>query len=184
MLPKLFPATALVGVDCFTILLGSNDCALQGCLTNQHVPIDEYKQNLADIVVHLEKNGLERRKIILLTPPPYYHENFVKFWVESGKPGVPKRSNEQPKIYAKACLELGASIGVDVCDVHSVFEEDGQREALFCDGIHFSQLGADLLFQTVLPLVEKRLLQELKVESLTANLPYWMDVGQNEALLD
>ena len=57
-----------------TLWLGANDAALlSGDREWQHVPLEEYKQNLLDIVQTYQKIAPEAG-IILLTPPPVIHE--------------------------------------------------------------------------------------------------------------
>ena len=51
------------------ILLGANDAVLPHSPTKQHVPIDQYKENLSKIIHH-PRIQAHKPKILLVTPPP------------------------------------------------------------------------------------------------------------------
>lgn len=51
------------------MLLGANDAALPLPTTSQHIPIDQYKQNLIKIINHPSIKA-QNPKILLVTPPP------------------------------------------------------------------------------------------------------------------
>lgn len=178
MMPKLFDKTFLSDVSCFTIFLGANDCALQECLSGQHVPINEYKQNLEDMIEHLEANGLSKDKVVLITPPIYFHDVFVACRSAQGLP-PPLRDDAQPIIYAAACIATASKLGVGVVDANSAFAKDSRQQELFCDGLHFSPAGAELLYSLVLPEIEARVKKYRNEKELTMNYPYWADINRD-----
>ncbi|KAF4121241.1 GDSL-like Lipase/Acylhydrolase [Geosmithia morbida] len=65
------------------ILMGANDAVLPFSPTKQHVPIDEYKENLIKIISHprIKKN---KPIILLVTPPPVDELKHSKLDAESG----------------------------------------------------------------------------------------------------
>jgi lysophospholipase L1-like esterase len=179
MMADLFNSETLRDVSCLTIFLGANDCALPECKSGQHVPLEEFKDNLRFIVNHLECNGLNKNKILFLTPPPYYHDIFLPFCQQT-KDFYPLRGDERPKIYGLASLEVANELGVEAVDVYAAFWADGRHRDLFEDGLHFSPLGAQLLFDTIWPSVEKRVLEHVGVHELAMNYPYWLDINKED----
>jgi lysophospholipase L1-like esterase len=166
-------------VSCVVILLGANDATHENCPSGQHVPLEEYKSNLKEIVTRLESSGMKRDRIILVNPPTYYHDVFVET-----KPELPPcRSSESATLYANACLEAGKDMGITCLNIHSVFAEDPRGRNLFTDGLHLAPAGSELLFKELLPFVEKKIL-EFKTgdastnASLEQNFPYWMEIRE------
>ncbi|KAI1308233.1 Isoamyl acetate-hydrolyzing esterase 1 -like protein [Halotydeus destructor] len=189
MLPKLFPdPVKFDDVSCFVICLGANDCALEECISGQHVPLDEYKANLKDIVSYVVGKGLTRDKIIFMTPPKFYGEKFAH-WYKMEFPenfkvtGPLKRSDEQTALYAQACVQVGQELGVDTVNLHDIFSHDSRGEALLVDGIHFSAEGSKLLFEHLWPLVEPKVLKHAGADKLTQNFPDFIAVNRNDPSL-
>lgn len=166
-------------VSCVVILLGANDATHENCPSGQHVPVEEYKANLKEMVHRLDCSGLKKARVILVNPPTYYHDVFLET-----KPDLPPcRSSESATLYANACLEAGKEIGVTCLDIHSVFAEDPRGRSLFTDGLHLASSGSSLLFKELLPFVEKKII-EFKTSdsspnaSLEQNFPYWMEIRE------
>jgi len=175
LLPQLVDGIEPSSVSCVTIFLGANDAAHDSCPSRQHVPIPEYKTNLADIVYLLESIGIKKDRLILLNPPPYYHEEFVE-----ARPDLsPCRSGESAAAYATACLEAGKELGVTIIDVHTLFSNDPRGRNLFTDGLHLAPAGSELLFNELWPWVERKIIEfkggKVGEESLQQNFPYWME---------
>uniref|UniRef100_A0A453QFH3 Uncharacterized protein n=1 Tax=Aegilops tauschii subsp. strangulata TaxID=200361 RepID=A0A453QFH3_AEGTS len=69
LIQRIFPLVGLPPVAT-TIFFGANDAALPGRTSQrQHVPVEEYRQNLKTIVNHL-KDCSKSMVILLITPPP------------------------------------------------------------------------------------------------------------------
>lgn len=77
-----------------TILWGANDASN----SHQHVPLEEYKENLKKIIQFFRNSF--HTKIILITPPPIDAEAW----------GRGDRDNSITRLYAKAVLELSKEI--------------------------------------------------------------------------
>ncbi|KAL9076568.1 MAG: hypothetical protein Q9161_000900 [Pseudevernia consocians] len=109
------------------VFFGANDACLPGSSTDQHVPLNEYKENLRDILKHSSVVA-QKPRLILLTPPPvneYQLDEADLVWGNKD----PRRSAEHTKEYADACCQVGAEIGVAVLDVWSIFmTKAGWRE--------------------------------------------------------
>ena len=110
-----------------TVFFGANDACLPGSATGQHVPLNEYKKNLKDILKH-PTVAAQNPRLILLTPPPVneYQLEEADLVQESTDP---LRSAAHTKKYADACRQVGADVGVTVLDVWSiVMAETGWKE--------------------------------------------------------
>ena len=100
---------------------------MPGSATGQHVPLNEYKKNLRDILEHSSVVS-QKPRLILLTPPPVNEyqldeDDLVKGYED------PRRSAEHTKEYADACRQVGVDVGVAVLDVWSIFmEKTGWKE--------------------------------------------------------
>ncbi|KAF4993012.1 hypothetical protein FDECE_13543 [Fusarium decemcellulare] len=70
-LPDIFPERSASSpkMDYLAILFGANDAVLDNAVTNQHVPLDRYKENLIKIINH-PRITAHKPKILLVTPPP------------------------------------------------------------------------------------------------------------------
>ena len=103
-----------------TVFFGANDACLPGSVTGQHVPLNEYKNNLKAILAHPSVVA-QKPRLILLTPPPVN-----EYQLEEAEPIAqteenPIRLAEHTKKYADACREVGGELGVVVLDVWSIF---------------------------------------------------------------
>jgi len=56
------------------VFFGANDATSKDLNTLQHVPIEEYAQNLRDILEMVVATGVAKEKIILVTPPAMNEE--------------------------------------------------------------------------------------------------------------
>ena len=72
--PRLLDSTAAKDVAVLTIFFGANDSAMKELNPHQHISLDEYTQNLHDLVLHAVSVGVAKEKIIMLTPPPLNEE--------------------------------------------------------------------------------------------------------------
>ena len=111
---QAFPCLALTQA----IFFGANDACLPGSSTGQHVPLDEYKQNIRDIVQHPSITA-QNPRLILITPPPVDEYKLE----ESGlvkRSTDPQRTAEHTKKYADACRQTGEELGVPVLDIWSI----------------------------------------------------------------
>lgn len=185
LLPDILNSISAKDISCMTIFLGANDCSLPTS-EQQHVPVDEYQQNLEAMINILECRGIERQKIVFITPPIYFHSHFVAASADDGDP-IPLRSDDRPGIYARAMVEMGEKLNVSVVDAYSAFAADGRGEELFYDGLHFSPAGSELLFDLVVKEIEPRVLafRGESSESETINYARWRDadVGNLEESL-
>lgn len=154
-------------------MIGSNDSCLEDPFNNQHVPLDEYKSNLRSIILFLENATLDRKKIILITPPCYYHEKYKNYCKLMGKQ-FPHKANSETKKYAQACLEVANQEQVDCIDFFKSSTNHCKGSDLFSDGLHLSRDGAQLLYELVCPLVEQKVVQFHG--PLVMNYPHYSEI--------
>lgn len=82
------------------------------------MPLNEYKQNLRDIMQHPTVTA-QHPRIILMTPPPVDEYKLEEHNIVQGLED-PSRTAEYTKKYADACREIGEEQGVAVLDVWSI----------------------------------------------------------------
>lgn len=150
--------------DLVFVFFGANDAVDRSVL--QHVPLDEFKRNMAAIVAAL-RAGAPDAALVLITPPPVWEEQLQFFNSNKGKPLLLDRSNERTQQYAQAVQALGQQAGLPVVDAWTVLEGPTARRAQYLsDGLHLSAQGCAALFA------------EIK-EVLLQSAPQW-----NPALMD
>lgn len=154
---ELVPRVFGVGELLFcTVLLGANDAALPG--ERQHVPIDEYGQNLRKIVSSIRKASKKPDlPIILMTPPPFdapaWDQN--KPLPESGS-----RSNEVARDYGERVKKVGAELNCPVLDVFEAMGGSGNEYGQFLsDGLHLNGSGNTKLYEGLMELIQRELPQ-------------------------
>jgi len=91
ILDDISPSKSPARVDYLLLLFGSNDSCLPGVSTNQHVPLEQFRQNMEAIIDHASRLSHEP-KILLVTPPPI---NEVQLEEEDIKKGHPRLTREQ-----------------------------------------------------------------------------------------
>uniref|UniRef100_A0A6G1S500 Isoamyl acetate-hydrolyzing esterase 1 n=1 Tax=Aceria tosichella TaxID=561515 RepID=A0A6G1S500_9ACAR len=191
LMPKLFPKTYLELTEIMVIFFGHNDEWELGPL---HVPVDEYKTNLNGIVKYLAENGLASQKIILITPSWYHKPDFDVYIKEAGFPPTTKGLEACQK-YSEAVKEVGRDNSIEVLDFFTVTVNHKPLNELFCDGVHFSRKGAELLFNKLMPVIEAKVQTnygkplkdiknvtpcELRPEVLAAIIEYRKTLGQTQ----
>lgn len=138
------------------VFFGANDSALKELNAHQHVPIEEYRENICSIVKYLQ-NHLGARHIVLLSPPPLIEQTWRDHRrAKSGdKTAESDRNNDTTCQYAHAVNELAKELNIPSLDLFTLFSRANARESLFDDGLHFSKEGHKLLFDALIKLIEK-----------------------------
>ena len=168
LLPELFPARHVGGTtpDLVTIFFGANDANLPGPLRNQpasasrqHVPVDEYVENLRKIIMAIRATGKGSKdgmpRVLLITPPPCdgdgWHAHCIKTYAPDYKPDCePNRNFETTAAYAAACVQLGAETGTPVLDLHTAMSSRADWKSLLSDGLHPNAEGGKVIGTAVL----------------------------------
>ena len=100
-----------------TVFFGANDATPPNFDAKKHVPIAQYCANIISILTHPTVLA-HAPCLILITPPPVD---------EYQRPPIPGRPDEErtrsaarTKLYADAAKEVGAELGVPVCDLWDI----------------------------------------------------------------
>eukprot|EP00435_Cladocopium_sp_Y103_P064182 s384_g25.t2 len=97
-----------------TIFLGANDASIEDQNPGQHVPLEEYKSNLREIVV-ITRERAPHAKILLIAPPPVCHAQRLQYQKERFKEeatGRLERTNENAGLYADAVEHVAADMSL------------------------------------------------------------------------
>ncbi|EGZ22243.1 hypothetical protein PHYSODRAFT_488092 [Phytophthora sojae] len=128
-----------------TVWLGTNDATLIGGSNSEmHVPIEDYKKNLNQIVRRFQ-SAAPKAKILLITPPHVDDKARAKAAAErtDSKRGLVDRSDAASGNYSVACVEVAKALKVPVLDLYSHFSAMplATRNAMLVDGLHFNAKG-------------------------------------------
>lgn len=153
------------------VFFGANDAALQGVDPHHHVPIDEYVDNLKNIITEIQQRS-KGTKLLLVTPPPVHHEQRLQYQKQrfgDKATGVLERRNDVTAQYADACAKLGEAMNVPVVNmfnamVNGTANNDSSSAAAadetawsqyFYDGLHFSSAGQQFVARQVLDAINE-----------------------------
>ncbi|KAK2762575.1 hypothetical protein FQN54_000748 [Arachnomyces sp. PD_36] len=190
-LPRFFPTPDRANVRAMTIFFGANDAVLPGGV--QYIPVEDYKRNLKAIIQHpaVKEQNLT---VFLLTPPPINEYQTEVMDHGHGHDRL-QRTASNTKVYADACREVGAELGVIVVDIWRAFmtfvgwEEgkplDGSKDVpenaalakLFSDGLHFKPGGYRIVYNELLRVIRKDC-PDLAPENIEMILPDWVVAPQ------
>ncbi|KAL3716874.1 hypothetical protein ACJRO7_008451 [Eucalyptus globulus] len=154
LLHHIFPLDSSKPPVATTIFFGANDAALAGRTSErQHVPVDEYKENLKKIVHHLKKCS-PTMLIVLITPPPVDEEGrneYAGSLYGKNARELPERTNEVTGTYAQQCVQLSDELGVGAIDIWSKMQEtEGWQKKFLSDGLHLTPEGNAVVYQEVI----------------------------------
>lgn len=154
LLHHIFPLQGLADPPvAATIFFGANDAALLGRNSErQHVPIEEYKENLRKIVLHLKKCS-PTMLVVLITPPPIDEEGRMEYaqsvYGEKAMK-LPERTNETAGEYANQCVSLAEELGVPSINLWSKMQNtDGWQRKYLSDGLHLTPEGNAVVYKEV-----------------------------------
>ncbi|KAJ7342071.1 hypothetical protein JRQ81_008646 [Phrynocephalus forsythii] len=152
-----------------TIFFGANDSALKEVNPKQHVPLDEYVENLRAMIQYLRSVDITEDKVILVTPPPLHEASWEKECMAKGE--KLNRLNSTTGEYAKACVKVAEECGTSVIDLWTLMQKNNQGFCCYLsDGLHLSAEGNRFLANQLWSLLEQ------KTSSLPVLLPYWRNV--------
>ncbi|KAG9462599.1 isoamyl acetate-hydrolyzing esterase 1 homolog [Eleutherodactylus coqui] len=173
ILPKLIPnSTHAENIAAVIIFFGANDSSIKEENPQQHVPLEEYAENLRSMIHYLKSVNIQQDKIIVITPPPIYEPHWEDHCFTKGY--KLNRLNSVTGAYAKACVQIGMESGADVVDLWTLMQESNSDYAVYLsDGLHLSDEGNQFLESNLWLLLEK------KLGSLPFIFPYWNDVDNN-----
>ncbi|KAL1333959.1 hypothetical protein HN51_062823 [Arachis hypogaea] len=177
LLHHIFPPDSARPPIATTIFFGANDAALSGRTSErQHVPIEDYKQNLRKIVLHL-KECSPTMQIVLITPPPVCEEGrhaYAKSLYGENAMKFPERTNEVTGQYASACVETAKEIGVFSVDLWSKMQEtDGWQKKFLSDGLHLTPDGNAIVYQEVIKIFNEA---GLSADNMPLDFPHHSEI--------
>lgn len=180
VMERVFPADGGDAPLAVTVFFGANDASLPDrCSGFQHVPFDEYKQNLLAIVAFLKKQWPSTR-IILITPPPIDEDARLLHPFFDNPSGLPERTNEAAGRYAKQCLAVAAECGVPAINIWEKMQQfPNWKRAYLSDGLHLTQDGNKIVFGEVIKQLSE---EQISLETLPADLPLISDIAPNDPL--
>ncbi|KAF2277910.1 SGNH hydrolase [Westerdykella ornata] len=195
VLPSIIPSPETARIRFLVVFFGANDAALPQPVENQHVPLEEYKQNLEKIITHPLITPHNAR-VILIAPPPI---NEHLLWPNDKLKGRESASRVAAvtKSYADAAYEVGTRLGVPVVHLWNAFmtkagleidqwktgdtlpgsldvlENETLKELLY-DGLHFNPAGYQILYKETMKVIAEHWPDQLP-ENLPMVLPAWND---------
>ncbi|XP_053314814.1 isoamyl acetate-hydrolyzing esterase 1 homolog [Spea bombifrons] len=169
LLPRLVSRSCSGNVAAVTVFFGANDCSLKEENPQQHVPLEEYADNLRSMIQYLKSIDVAGDRIILISPPPLHEPSWEKQC--HGKGCKLNRLNAVAGEYAKACVQVAAECGTECLDLWTQMQEgDLDYTAYLSDGLHLSDEGNRFVESHLWSILEK------KLSTLPFILPYWNDV--------
>lgn len=127
--------------DMVTIFFGANDTN-----SDNLVPLEKYAENIETMITEIGKE-----KVILLTPP----------YVDCAR--KPTRDDDRIRDYVERVKVIGAKYEIPVIDLYkAMVAYPGTDEFLQEDGLHFSQVGYDLLAALIVREIKGRLMTKEK----------------------
>ncbi|KAL1359884.1 GDSL esterase/lipase WDL1 isoform X2 [Arachis duranensis] len=149
VLQDIFPKDATEQPSLIIVYFGGNDSVLaHPSGLGQHVPLQEYIQNMTKIAIYLKKT-----RIIFLGSPPV---NEPQLLGNSDLLGRPFRTNESCRIYSEACLSLCRDLNIKAIDIWSAIQRRKDwREVCFIDGIHLTAEGSKIVAKEILKVLKE-----------------------------
>jgi len=173
ILPKLFPnAQSVSQSEAFVIFLGANDSNSHELNPLQHVPADEYGENLVAMVKYLQSLGVSEKKIVLVGPPPCDTVAWGKACELRGSPMA--KDNKVTSLYNDKCHSAATVTSCHFIDIYSVMMNTENWQSFLSDGLHLSKAGSRFLFEQVWTCLDTL------TSSLPSNMPEWRDVNADD----
>lgn len=185
MIPQKMDISQRARIRLVVLFFGANDSAKAG--TFQHVPIDEYANNLSMMIRRINQYSTDTRIVIITTPPVNEDQ-----WHKASEQGGPdlRRSNKVAKAYAESAKEVARSYKVPYVDLWSeimnlahdpegcvkvdssadIISQKRNLSEFMSDGLHLGTLGCQVLFTALMNTI-KTDFPELNPETIPEELP-------------
>ncbi|KAK2593957.1 isoamyl acetate-hydrolyzing esterase [Conoideocrella luteorostrata] len=190
VLPKIIPDPKQTRVRFIAILFGSNDACFPEASNGQHVPLDQYKKNLVQLLTHPVLKA-HKSRVLLVTPPPI-EERRLDLRVKSQGYLKLNRSNAVTKQYADISREVAEEMNVGCVDLWTAFMSKagwqigdplyGSQDlpinnairALIHDGLHFTPEAYKIFYEEVMKVIASTWPDQMP-EQLPHVIPAWDD---------
>ncbi|KAI5922208.1 SGNH hydrolase-type esterase domain-containing protein [Camillea tinctor] len=174
LLPQIFlpPSPTNPRIEYLLVLFGANDAAVPLPTNAQHVPMDQYKENLTKIITH-EHIRAHNPKVLLVTPPPIDQLRLDELDKAYGHKEVTRQAAISAA-YSETCRQVASEVpGTILIDLQKAILEKataltpdfdtngpplgypggkrGALEGLLPDGLHMSGEAYKTFFDIVLP---------------------------------
>lgn len=198
ILREIVPVPSKVRVRFMMIWFGANDARLPNTPggPQQHVPLDQFKENLRRIATHPCIRAHEGIRVILVTPPPVDERMLELADQEKYGYAMLRRTAGTTCKYARAVNDLGKELNLPVLDVHFKMMSHCHKstnpndysylpglkdtpvskllQEYLRDGLHLSRLGYELLYKELLLLIKEEWPDQMP-EELPFVFPAWDD---------
>jgi len=146
-----------------SIFFGANDASLPGNREhNQHVPIDEYENNLRQIVSSIRSSRMmidSTTPIIMMTPPPVDKSAWDKYCMEKFDELSP-RTNDVSKLYGDRVKAVAQDMDCSIVDSFSLLQGNESEEQYGLnleDGLHLNSAGNKRLYEGFMDVIQREL---------------------------
>ncbi|KAH8554455.1 SGNH hydrolase-type esterase domain-containing protein [Umbelopsis sp. PMI_123] len=190
LLPETLDESQRAKIRLMTVFFGANDASEPW--GTQHVPIDEYADNLSKIVQGIQNYSSETR-VIVIAPPPLNEVQWKARCEEGG--GVLDRSNERAKAYSEAAKDVARKHNVPYIDLWTEImklvtdsgsadeptdftgdkEHNRDLSEFLYDGLHLGAAGCQVLFAALMQTIKLNF-PELNPETMSMELPEFWEV--------
>lgn len=205
VLPQVIPRPDEARVRFLTIFFGANDARLPDTYPDpqQHVPLEEFVDNVKAIAGHPCVLVHKDIRIILITPPPFHERSALQADRVKDNIREPnlRRTADAAATYAQAVRELGHKTNLPVLDLWTAMMRRAGYEGIgidddvvpgsmgdcgmgsqtntmlksyLHDGLHFTRAAYGVLFEELMALIERSWPDQMP-EALPFVLPRWDD---------
>mmetsp|Transcript_138714 Transcript_138714/g.312276 ORF Transcript_138714/g.312276 Transcript_138714/m.312276 type:complete len:410 (-) Transcript_138714:116-1345(-) len=155
-----------------TLFFGANDASLPLVGARQHVPMDEYKENLVQLCAYF-KRVIPKAKLVLITPPPVDPVGRMQWSKQRFGPafaGPLQHDHETAGRYAARCREVASEVGAECVDLWTILQSHADWASLLSDGLHLSESGNGVVGKAVVAKLQTVATLEIKPCSATGSL--------------
>jgi isoamyl acetate esterase len=194
MIPQKVDPLQRAKIRLVILFFGANDSAKAG--TFQHVPIDDYTNNLSMMIERIHQYSADTRIVVVTTPPVNEDQ-----WHKASEQGGPdlRRSNKVAKAYAESAKEVARENKVPYVDLwseimnlaqdpDSLKNVNGSSDNIshkqdlsefMSDGLHLGTLGCQVLFAALMHTIKTNF-PELNPETIPEELPGFWEVPKED----
>jgi len=159
-LPHIFKGQEARPPLLVVVFFGANDASLAAHNERQHIPLQEYHDNLIGIAQELRALWPKVR-LLFVGPPPVAEAQRLAYakerYAEKAR-GVLERTEEAAGEYAAACERAAQKVGIPSLSLWGAMRQarpDGSWSEFLRDGLHLSRRGDEFVAKAVLGAIEQ-----------------------------